>query len=256
MAFSPETYAILKRAINVATNNTITKPAGGQTGDVLTYNGTTWVAQAPSTTGGLLINLTSDPDAPQGQYADGVTDKTDDEILTAYNNGRRIRAFLDRPQCFLELSRVDPFDTGLTFVFVRVGHNYAYDKTGVTEYYVTANYHGVGNSSFTTAFNCGELDVLFTPTAQDYSGVMDKQAQTISEAYNAGLRIVAEIYGMNMKLELNNVIDAGGSLYKFEFLLVGSLDGVNEMLGRITTNSNSANDMTYSVHLYSLTSIT
>lgn len=97
--------------------------------------------------------------------------------------------------------------------------------------------------------------ITLTPTAQDFSGVMDKTCGEINEAYEAGKTIVFKIYkdkagGYIISKNVNAIYGSGATA--LGFMADALIDGVG--LITIYTGVNPPDDRTtYSTIIYPLT---
>lgn len=101
----------------------------------------------------------------------------------------------------------------------------------------TGNFYG--------EINNGVFTVTLTPTAQDFSGTMDKSAGEISTAFNNGKRIVFRIPGLGASVEATQYISGGVACANITYDIGGQ-----DVLIQIVT---SASDATYSTKIFPLT---
>ena len=97
--------------------------------------------------------------------------------------------------------------------------------------------------------------VTLTPTSEDYSGTMDKTAQQITDAYNAGREIEFDIPSLPVKCKAmefavnNGLINAGA-------IVTYRTAGGADLLIEILTDARSADADTYGTTIYTLTPAT
>ena len=89
--------------------------------------------------------------------------------------------------------------------------------------------------------------VTLTPTAQDYSGTMDKTPEEIDEAYRTGRRIRFRVMGMDAEVDATQYVV---NTYPPEYYQAAANVIYNGMLVQILT---SRLDQTYNTVIYSLT---
>lgn len=97
--------------------------------------------------------------------------------------------------------------------------------------------------------------VTLTPTALDYSGTMDKTCGELTDAYNAGKRIVAVVEGLYSQLEMSYAIIGRNDNNSIVFLLTADL-GSGTMLIEIKTTMTNRADNDYSTAIFPLTPMT
>lgn len=96
--------------------------------------------------------------------------------------------------------------------------------------------------------------VTLTPTAQDFSGTMDKTVGEITEAYEAGMEIWANIsaQGKNLYVPLKMASTDGTNQYpSFDFCVYDLIN--NLMILAFTAYTSDGAKQTYSTAVYSLT---
>lgn len=111
---------------------------------------------------------------------------------------------------------------------------------------------GIGPTFF-KAEDTSPFIVTLTPQNQDYSGVMDKTAGEITDAYNSGRRIIAVIPAMNsLHVELGSV-GFSNDIGSFSFYII---DSTQDVLIRASTQWTSRDSNTYGTTIYALTPAT
>ena len=113
------------------------------------------------------------------------------------------------------------------------------------------------NSTGWTLFGSGDFIVTLTPTAEDFSGTMDKTVAEISEAYQRGKRIVFRMVTDDGEVEtkLSATAKRPGSAYpSFNAYVVNAEMGVLFFLWTGMTNDGA--QTTYGTTLYALTPAT
>lgn len=89
--------------------------------------------------------------------------------------------------------------------------------------------------------------VTLTPTAQDFSGTMDKTPQEIDEAYRTGRRIRFKVMGMDAEVDATQYVD---NTTPPEYYQAAANVIYNGMLVQILT---SRTDQIYATAVYPLT---
>lgn len=91
--------------------------------------------------------------------------------------------------------------------------------------------------------------IILTPTAQDYSGIMDAQPSEIGDAFRAGKTVIGNIMGVSIVFtQLVNNSASGLALVSSN-----QISGLGEAMIKIVTDNSS---QTYSVTIYPLTPAT
>lgn len=104
--------------------------------------------------------------------------------------------------------------------------------------------------------------VTLTPTAQDYSGTMDKTVAEINAAYEAGRKIVFRVYSSAARfneVEVTVVYKDGSYTYpSFNAYLIVVADsvGFDGIIFAFTGTSDDSTKNTYSTTVYPLTPMT
>jgi len=92
------------------------------------------------------------------------------------------------------------------------------------------------------------LTITLTPTAQDYSGTMDKTPQEITDAYNAGRDIEFDIPSLVVKCKAMEFAVTGGVI-QAGAIVTYRTGGSHLLIEALTDATNS----TYATHIYQLT---
>ena len=98
--------------------------------------------------------------------------------------------------------------------------------------------------------------VTLTPTAQNYSGVMDKTVAEINEAYEAGKKIVFKLVtGVNEYMDIFlNSVGKGTQTYPSFNALICIYDGTSDLfVNAFTGSTNDGTKATYITRIYPLT---
>ena len=157
--------------------------SGTDEGKVLTVNNSgVWGAS-----GDIVLNVIQD-----GYQLDVTSDLPSMEtVANTFKSGRNVvLAFANGDKCVLKPSKKE---TSLEFDYYTF-NGYGYDREG-QKYHAYINLY---DDEGITAYHAYYIDadrfiVTLTPTAQDYSGTMDKTVAEIDAAYKAGQEIWFEI---------------------------------------------------------------
>lgn len=93
--------------------------------------------------------------------------------------------------------------------------------------------------------------VTLTPTAEDFSGTMDKTPQEITAAYNAGQEIVFSIPSMNAQLTPVQFLETADAIISSAHIIYNLGNG--DVMIAVTTHSSAS---TYATAIYALTPAT
>lgn len=95
--------------------------------------------------------------------------------------------------------------------------------------------------------------VTLTPTAQDFSGTMDKTVAEIQAAYNSGKKIIFHMTALGITVDMPiNYTDNNGSIYN-DFGVYLIVPQMNVLVYAWTEFTNDGTKNTYSTTLYAMT---
>lgn len=118
--------------------------------------------------------------------------------------------------------------------------------------YALCNGNGGGGGS------SNKFIVTLTPTAQDFSGTMDKTLNEVYSAYEAGMEIVAHVpfNGAVIEAKLVQIIDAQLAFPSFYWMAIEPSQNM-QILAYNSTNADEPNPtpFSYSTKLYALTPV-
>lgn len=233
-------------------------PAATETdnGKVLTVGNGEWTAESNA----LIVHF---------YYKDGTytSSHTALEIKAAVDSGRPVFAF-DSSGAFYVLSQ--SADTGATFVTF-FGPSNAVTKRFVSPYGPVSIYNGSIVPSLSVSENGVELVgkngvwtkqqkkfiVTLTPTAQDFSGTMDKTVSEINAAYEAGQEIWFKVLTGQDTYTLVPLSNVDKQSQTYPSFATYVIDIINNMLIVAWTSYTDREEKnTYSTTIYALTPAT
>ena len=211
-------------------------PTNWQTGDTITAAGLNKMENGIEAASEVyVINLYTDAN---GYYLDNAEARTlFADILPQYG----------KPMCFALLLSGDIYPVSIRYFAidgeVNVERIEVWNDVVEKIIFVRASIPDTGN--FYGEVNNGVFTVTLTPTAQDFSGTMDKTPAEIGAAISAGQRIMFDFPSLSASVEATQFVSGIVACANITYDISGQ-----DVLIQIVT---SASDSTYSTKIFPLT---
>lgn len=228
----------------------IPAPSSPNTGDVLQYNGTSWVGRtldlALEDAQAELVQITEDQNNP-GTY---IIDKTVQELLSLFMSCRKAYFFGMVWDDVYEYFEPQYFDMNTGEFRLKGPINEA--KTGILTFYPTQNNNMEG--TYTRCLDMTPFVVTLTPTALDYSGTMSATVGEIAQEFQKGRKIVFRLLlsaSESYDAECTARYNTSNTYPSFNaFIITAGLPVGNAICFLATGTTNNPDDDTYNINIF------
>ena len=244
-------------------------PTTWQTGDTITAEKLNNMESGIEASNGIIIPITVDtanelyyvPKEIAGDVYNQLVANPDAPVFLSFTNSSFATPFLT--------TAAEKYESYLTDAYIvsfnpELWETFASSFTQHTQNYMGATF-GILKSAYESGHDWGgglssqSFVVTLTPTAQDYSGTMDRTVAEINAAYEAGRKIVFRVYSgateyndVEVTVVFKDENYAYPSFNAYLIVTAGSA-GFDGIIFAFTSVTNTGTKSTYSTHIYTLT---
>ena len=241
-------------------------PTNWQTGDTITAEKLNNMESGIEASNGIIIPITVDADNERyyvpkeiaGDVYNQLVANPDAPVFLSFTSSSYAAPFFT--------SAAEKYESFFYDVYIVSFSPLWWETIGASFTRSTQNYIGATFAISKSAYESGydwagglisqAFVVTLTPTAQDYSGTMDKNVGEIKAAYEAGQRIVFHFDmggGAYMDAELSNVASDGASVYPSFNSIVVIDNPIDAVVMLSTEMTDDGTKSTYGTTIYPLT---